>query len=44
VSADAWQKISTDRTVAISKLKKRDQELFNEGMALFVEYYRSLWD
>ncbi len=44
VSADSWRKIEEDRDKAISKLSQRDQELFKEGMALFVEHYRSLWD
>ncbi len=44
VSRDAWAKVKDDRFAASRLLEARDQEIFKEGMALFVEHYRSLWD
>lgn len=44
VSRDAWSKVKDDRFAASRLLEQRDQEIFKEGMALFVEHYRSLWD
>ena len=33
-----------DRYKAADRLMERDRRIFEEGMALFVEHYRSLWD
>lgn len=44
VSRNAWEKARADRFVASQLLIERDKKIFEEGMALFVEHYRSLWD
>ena len=44
VSIDAWEAIRRSRFAAIRLLTERDQKIFEEGMALFVTHYRSLWD
>ena len=44
VSIDAWEAIKKSRFAAIRLLTERDQKIFEEGMALFVTHYRSLWD
>lgn len=44
VSADAWEKIKDDRLTNSQSLIARDQKIVEEGMALFVKHYSSLWD
>jgi hypothetical protein len=44
VSANAWGKIKDDRFEATEKLRQIDLKVFEEGMALFVLHYSSLWD
>jgi hypothetical protein len=44
VSRDAWAKVQHDRFEASQLLRERDEVIFQEGMALFVKHYRSLWD
>jgi hypothetical protein len=44
VSKEGWKKIKDDRFKASRLLEERDQKIFEEGMKLFVEHYRSLWD
>ncbi len=44
VSRDTWSKVKDDRAVASRILEQRDYEISKEGLALFVEHYRSLWD
>ena len=40
----AWAKIKDDNLVASRELRKRDEAIFKEGIALFAEHYHSLWD
>jgi len=44
VSIDAWEAVKKSRFAAIRLLTERDQKIFEEGMALFVTHYHSLWD
>jgi hypothetical protein len=44
VSKEDWKKVGDDRYKASRLLEERDQKIFEEGMKLFVEHYRSLWD
>ena len=44
VSVDAWEAVTENRSAAIRLLTGRDQKIFEEGMALFVTHYHSLWD
>ena len=44
VSIDAWEAVKKSRSAAIRLLTERDQRIFEEGMALFVTHYHSLWD
>ena len=44
VSIDAWEAVRKSRFAAIHLLTERDQKIFEEGMALFVTHYHSLWD
>lgn len=44
VSKEAWRKTKNDRLAAERLLQERDEKIFQEGMKLFVENYRSLWD
>ena len=44
VSIDAWEAVKESRFAAIRLLTERDQKIFEEGMALFVTHYHSLWD
>lgn len=44
VSAQAWGKIRETRRLASYELIKRDEALFEEGMALLATHWRSLWD
>ena len=44
VSVDAWKALSEDHSAALLLLTERDQKIFEEGMALFVTHYHSLWD
>lgn len=39
-----WKKIQDERFKKAQKLAKRDEKIFKRGMALFTEYYWSLWD
>ena len=39
-----WEKVKHDRFLASEELRKRDEAIFKEGMALFAEHYWSLWD
>lgn len=41
---EEWEKFIDDRYAAGRKLEERDELLFQDGMALFAKYYRSLWD
>ena len=44
VSIEAWEAVKKSRFAAIRLLTERDQKIFEEGMALFVKHYHSLWD
>lgn len=44
VSAAAWAKVKHDRFEASKFLTKRDETLSEEGRALFMKHYHSLWD
>lgn len=44
VSADAWEAVRESRSAAVRLLVERDQKIFEEGMALFIKHYHSLWD
>lgn len=44
VSADAWTKVKDERHLALKVLEERDRGIFEEGVALFVRHYNSLWD
>lgn len=44
VSREAWKKIGDDHFAASQLLQKRDEQIYEEGMALFVKHYHSLWD
>lgn len=44
VTRESWKKVQHDRHLASEVLRERDQKIFKEGMALFVEHYSSLWD
>jgi len=44
VSIDAWEAVTENRSAAIRLFTERDQKIFEEGMALFVTHYHSLWD
>jgi hypothetical protein len=44
VSIDTWEAVTKSRFAAIRLLTERDQKIFEEGMALFVTHYHSLWD
>lgn len=44
VSKQAWKQISRERFVKTEELRLRDEEIWQKGIALFAEYYRSLWD
>jgi hypothetical protein len=39
-----WKAVQHERYRKCETLRKRDEKIFNEGMALFVKHYRSLWD
>lgn len=39
-----WEKIKHERFLKSEELRKRDEAIFKEGMALFAEHYWSLWD
>jgi hypothetical protein len=43
-SKDDWKKVQSDHYEASKLLAERDQKIFDEGMALFVKHYWSLWD
>lgn len=44
VSADAWLKVKSNRSAAITVLEARDKVVSDEGLALFIKHYQSLWD
>jgi hypothetical protein len=44
VSIDDWEAVKKSRFAASRLLSERDQKIFEEGMALFVTHYHSLWD
>lgn len=44
VSVDAWEAVTENHSAAIRLLSERDQRIFEEGIALFVTHYHSLWD
>lgn len=44
IDPKAWAKIKDDNLVASRELRKRDEAIFKEGIALFAEHYHSLWD
>jgi hypothetical protein len=44
VSADAWKKTKDSRFKASQALTERDQKIFEEGAALFIKHFGSLWD
>jgi len=44
VSIDAWEAVENSRFAATRLLTERDQKIFEEGRALFVTHYHSLWD
>ena len=44
VSKEAWKKVRDDRFKASQLFQERDEKIFKEGMALFVEFYSNLWD
>ena len=44
VSVDAWEAVRENHFAASRLLTERDQKIFEEGMALFVKHYHSLWD
>ena len=44
VTKEDWEKVRDDRMKASRLLEARDEAIFQEGMKLFVEHYRSLWD
>jgi hypothetical protein len=41
---DEWEKVKHDHYLKSEELRKRDEAIFKEGMALFAEHYWSLWD
>ena len=41
---DEWKTLQHERYLKSEELGKRDEKIFKEGMALFVEHYWSLWD
>jgi hypothetical protein len=44
VDKETWSKVRHDYYLASEVLRKRDEAIFKEGMALFAEHYWSLWD
>jgi hypothetical protein len=44
VSRDAWDKVKDDRMAASRLLEQRDAKIMEEGLALFIKFYHSLWD
>ena len=44
VSIDVWEAVKKSRFAATRLLTERDQKIFEEGRALFVTHYHSLWD
>jgi hypothetical protein len=44
VSKEDWRKVGNDRHAASRLLEERDHKLFEEGGALFVSHFFSLWD
>jgi hypothetical protein len=44
VSKADWHKVGDDHNAASRLLEARDQKIFEEGMALFVSNFFSLWD
>lgn len=44
VSADVWEKVKDNHFKASRILMERDQKIFEEGSALFIKYWHSLWD
>lgn len=44
VSMDAWEALTEKRRQDVHRLVERDQQIFKEGMELFVTHYHSLWD
>lgn len=43
-SEEDWEKVKNTRHEDIKRLTQRDAVIFQEGMALFVTHYHSLWD
>jgi hypothetical protein len=43
-SVDAWEAVRENHFAASRLLAERDQKIFEEGMALFIKHYHSLWD
>lgn len=41
---ETWNKVKHDRYLASEVLRDRDKKIFEEGLALFVLHYWSLWD
>ena len=41
---DEWKALQHERYLKSEELRKRDEAIFKEGMALFAEHYWSLWD
>jgi hypothetical protein len=44
VSADAWLKVKDNHMAAERVLTERDKAIAEEGLALFIKHYHSLWD
>ena len=44
VTKEEWKQAVNKRFLASRTLEERDEKIFKEGMALFVEHYWSLWD
>lgn len=41
---DEWKQVQHEHFLKSEELRKRDEKIFEEGMALFVKHYWSLWD
>lgn len=44
ISKEEWREIGNARFLLSQELRKRDEAIFEEGMALFAKHYWSLWD
>lgn len=41
---DEWEQVRHEHYLKAEELRKRDEVIFKEGLALFAEHYWSLWD